>query len=72
VHLLVVRPGFVIGRMTEGMPPAPLSRTPDQVAAATVRALARRRRTVWVPWALRPMFTVLRLLPQFVWRRMPR
>ena len=72
VHLLVVRPGFVIGRMTEGMTPAPLSSTPDQVAAATVRALAKRRRTMWVPWALRPMFIGLRLLPQFVWRRMPR
>jgi short-subunit dehydrogenase len=72
VHLLVVRPGFVIGRMTEGMTPAPLSSTPDQVAAATVRALVRRRRAVWVPSALRPMFAGLRLLPQFVWRRMPR
>jgi short-subunit dehydrogenase len=72
VHLLVVRPGFVIGRMTEGMTPAPLSSTPDQVAAATVRALAQRRRAVWVPWALRPMFVGLRMLPQFVWRRMPR
>lgn len=72
VHLLVVRPGFVIGRMTEGMTPAPLSSTPGEVAAATVRALARRRRTVWVPWALRPMFIGMRLLPQFVWRRMPR
>ncbi|MBW8711082.1 MAG: SDR family NAD(P)-dependent oxidoreductase, partial [Mycobacterium sp.] len=72
VHLLLVRPGVVIGRMTEGMTPAPLSSTPDQVAAATVRALARRRRTAWVPWALRPMFIGLRLLPQSVWRRMPR
>ena len=72
VDLLVVRPGFVIGRMTEGMTPAPLSSTPDQVAAATVRALAKRRRTVWVPRALRPMFVAMRMLPQFVWRRMPR
>jgi short-subunit dehydrogenase len=72
VHLLVVRPGFVIGRMTEGMTPAPLSSTPDQVAAATVRALAKRRRAVWVPWALRPVFIGVRMLPQFVWRRMPR
>jgi short-subunit dehydrogenase len=72
VDLLVVRPGFVIGRMTDGMTPAPLSSTPDQVAAATVRALRKRRRTVWVPSALRPMFVVMRMLPQFVWRRMPR
>ncbi|MGO9381300.1 MAG: oxidoreductase, partial [Mycobacterium sp.] len=55
-----------------GMTPAPLPSTPEQVAAATVHALAKGRRTVWIPWALRPMFFVMRLLPQFVWRRMPR
>ena len=72
VRLLIVRPGFVIGRMTEGMTPAPLSSTPSQVAAATARALAKGRRTVWIPWALGPVAAVFRLLPQFVWRRMPR
>jgi short-subunit dehydrogenase len=72
VHLLLVRPGFVIGRMTEGMSPAPFSSTPDQVATATARALTKGRRTVWVPWILQPVFMGLRLLPQFVWRRMPR
>ena len=72
VRLLIVRPGFVIGRMTKGMTPAPLSSTPSQVAAATERALAKDRRTVWIPWALGPVSAVMRLLPQFVWRRMPR
>jgi short-subunit dehydrogenase len=72
VRLLIVRPGFVIGRMTEGMTPAPLSSTPAQVAATTARALAKGRRTVWIPWALGPAAAVLRLLPQFIWRRMPR
>jgi short-subunit dehydrogenase len=72
VELLIVRPGFVIGRMTQGMSPAPFSSTPEQVAAATARALAKGRRTVWVPWVLRPMFFGMRLLPQPVWRRMPR
>lgn len=72
VRLLIARPGFVIGRMTEGMTPAPLSRNASQVADATARALAKGRRSVWIPWALRPMFFTLRLLPQFVWRRMPR
>jgi short-subunit dehydrogenase len=72
VRLLIVRPGFVIGRMTAGMDPAPLSSTPEQVAAATARALAKGRRTVWVPWALRPLFAGMKLLPQSVWRRLPR
>ena len=72
VRLLIVRPGFVIGRMTEGMDPAPLSSTPARVADATARALARGRRTIWVPWALRPMFFAMKLLPQAVWRRLPR
>jgi short-subunit dehydrogenase len=72
VRLLIARPGFVIGRMTQGMTPAPFSSTPEQVAAATARALAKGRRTVWIPWALRPIFFAMRLLPQFVWRRMPR
>lgn len=72
VHLLLVRPGFVIGRMTEGMDPAPLSSTPAQVADATVRALAKGRRTVWVPATLAGLVFVMRLLPQAVWRRMPR
>ena len=64
VRLLIVRPGFVIGRMTEGMEPAPFSSTPAQVAEATAQALAKGRRAVWVPWALRPVFFGMRLLPQ--------
>ncbi len=72
VRLLLVRPGFVIGRMTEGMDPAPFSSTPGQVATATARALCRGRRTVWIPPMLRPIFAIMRLLPQSIWRRMPR
>jgi len=72
VQVLIVRPGFVIGRMTEGMTPAPFSSTPRQVAATTARALARGRRSVWVPWLLGPVFFGLRMLPQIIWRRMPR
>ncbi|QKT11562.1 SDR family NAD(P)-dependent oxidoreductase [Rhodococcus sp. W8901] len=72
VHLLLVRPGFVIGRMTEGMKPAPFSSTPQQVADAVVHGLRKRTERVWVPALLRPVFFGMRLLPQFVWRRMPR
>lgn len=72
VHLLVVRPGFVIGRMTEGMAPAPLSSTPGQVADASVRALRKGRATVWVPAPLAVLAAAFRMTPRFVWRRLPR
>ncbi|MEN0134820.1 MAG: SDR family NAD(P)-dependent oxidoreductase [Rhodococcus sp. (in: high G+C Gram-positive bacteria)] len=72
VSLLLVRSGFVIGRMTEGMSPAPMSSTPAQVADAVVRGLRRGASRVWVPGRLRPVFFVMRLLPQAIWRRMPR
>jgi short-subunit dehydrogenase len=72
VRLLLVRPGFVVGRMTAGMSPAPFSSTPGQVADAVVRALEAARDVVWVPAVLRPVFAVLRFLPRAVWRRLPR
>ncbi|WP_090510342.1 SDR family NAD(P)-dependent oxidoreductase [Mycolicibacterium neworleansense] len=72
VQLLIVRPGFVIGRMTEGMEPAPFSSTPAQVAEATAKALARGKRAVWVPWVIRPMIFVTRFVPRPIWRRLPR
>lgn len=77
VHLLLVRSGFVIGNMTKdmmaaGTKPAPMSSTAPQVADAVVKALHRKKRVVWVPGTLRPAFFVMRLLPQTIWRRMPR
>lgn len=72
VHLLLLRPGFVIGRMTTGMSPAPFSSTPAQVADAVVAGLRHRRGVVWVPRVLQPVFAVMRLVPRPIWRRMPR
>lgn len=72
VRLLIARPGFVIGRMSAGMSPAPLSSTPPQVAAATVRALRGGKRTVWIPRSLGALAFVMRWVPSSVWRRMPR
>lgn len=72
VQLTVVRPGFVIGRMTEGMDPAPMSVTPDVVAEATVQALTSRRSDVWVPRKLALLARVMPLVPRALWRRAPR
>jgi decaprenylphospho-beta-D-erythro-pentofuranosid-2-ulose 2-reductase len=71
VKVLVVRPGFVRSKMTEGMDEAPLSTTPDAVADAIVTGLARGSETVWVPGALRYVMMVLRHVPRPIFRKLP-
>jgi decaprenylphospho-beta-D-erythro-pentofuranosid-2-ulose 2-reductase len=72
VRVLLVRPGFVIGRMTEGMAPAPLATTPPAVGAAVAGALAGRRDTVWVPPSLALLAGAMRVIPRPLWRRLSR
>ena len=69
VRVLLVRPGFVTGRMTAGMPPAPLATTPEAVGKATAAALRRGQATVWVPPSLAGLALALRLVPRPLWRR---
>ena len=72
MRVLLVRPGFVTGRMTAGMAPAPLATTPAAVGAAVAAALAGRAGDVWVP---RPLgaaaAVVLRMMPRPLWRPAP-
>lgn len=77
--LITARPGFVIGSMTTGMKPAPMSVTPDVVADAVVSAIeanAQRRKprsvTLWIPRQLRALAWVMKMVPRPVWRHMPR
>jgi decaprenylphospho-beta-D-erythro-pentofuranosid-2-ulose 2-reductase len=72
VRVLLVRPGFVTGRMTEGMPVAPMATTPAAVGAATASALRGKRDTVWVPARLGLLATALRFVPRPLWRRISR
>ncbi|MEY9876512.1 decaprenylphospho-beta-D-erythro-pentofuranosid-2-ulose 2-reductase [Streptacidiphilus sp. MAP12-33] len=69
--VMVVRPGFVRTRMTEGMQEAPLATTADAVAEAVVTGLRRGSETVWVPGALRYVMSGLRHVPRAVFRKLP-
>jgi decaprenylphospho-beta-D-erythro-pentofuranosid-2-ulose 2-reductase len=71
IRVLVVRPGFVRSKMTEGLDPAPLSTDPEHVATAILTALARGNEIVWAPAPLRYVMSALRHLPRVVFRRLP-
>ncbi|NMI01557.1 decaprenylphospho-beta-D-erythro-pentofuranosid-2-ulose 2-reductase [Pseudonocardia acidicola] len=71
VVVTVVRPGFVHTRMTAGLKAAPLSTTPDAVAAVIVDAVRTKKELVWAPAPLRVVMSVLRHLPRAIFRRIP-
>jgi decaprenylphospho-beta-D-erythro-pentofuranosid-2-ulose 2-reductase len=69
--VMIVRPGYVIGRMTEGTSPAPFPTTPEAVAEGVVKGIASGARVVYVPSILRWVFAPMKHLPQALWRRLP-
>ncbi|MCA0146224.1 decaprenylphospho-beta-D-erythro-pentofuranosid-2-ulose 2-reductase [Blastococcus sp. LR1] len=71
VSVLVVRPGFVKSKMTEGLPDAPLATTPEAVADAIVTGVRKGKHTVWVPGAMRWVMSGLRHTPRAVFRKLP-
>lgn len=70
-RVLIVRPGFVRSRMTQGRPAAPFATTPEAVAAAIRGGIRTGRAIVWVPRPLQLVMTVVRHLPRPVFRRLP-
>jgi decaprenylphospho-beta-D-erythro-pentofuranosid-2-ulose 2-reductase len=71
VKVMVVRPGFVRTKMTTGRAVPPFAIDASDVADAVVRGLESDAEIVWAPPALRYIFTILRIVPRVLWRRMP-
>lgn len=71
VRVLVVRPGFVKSKMTEGVEEAPLAVTPEQVAEAVVAGVREKRELIWVPPLFRAVMSGLRHVPRPLFRKLP-
>jgi len=69
-RVLTVRPGMVRTSMTEGMQEAPFTVDADEVAAATVNGLRKKKAVVWAPAKLQGVFGLLRVAPNAVWRKL--
>lgn len=69
VRVVVVRPGFVHTRMTQGLRPAPFATTPEKVARRVVDKLGSRATVIWAPAAMRLVMALARGLPRSLFRR---
>jgi decaprenylphospho-beta-D-erythro-pentofuranosid-2-ulose 2-reductase len=71
VHVLVIKPGFVATPMTARLcMPDMLVAKPDRVAADIVRAIARRRDSIYTPWFWQGVMVAIRSVPSLVFKRM--
>lgn len=70
-RVLIVRPGFVRTRMTQGMEEAPMTIDPQDVAAIIVKALRKGRETVYAPGPLRFVMAGLKTVPRPLFRKLP-
>jgi decaprenylphospho-beta-D-erythro-pentofuranosid-2-ulose 2-reductase len=68
VEVVVVRPGFVHTRMTEGVEAAPFATTADVVAKDMVEGIEKGKAIIHSPAVLGPVGLVLKNLPAPIWR----
>ncbi|MEX2255316.1 MAG: decaprenylphospho-beta-D-erythro-pentofuranosid-2-ulose 2-reductase [Acidimicrobiia bacterium] len=71
VRVMIVRPGFVHTKMTEGLEPAPLATTPEAVADAIARGIERGSEVIWVPSVMRFVMSGMRHVPRALFRKLP-
>lgn len=70
ITVLTIKPGFVDTPMTARFRKGALWATPERIARGIVNAIDRGRSVVYLPWFWRPLMTIIRLLPEFIFRRM--
>lgn len=71
VHVMTVKPGFVRTAMTKDMKlPAPLTAEPREVADAIVRAARSGKDVIYVRPVWRIIMTVIRLLPESIFKKL--
>ena len=70
VSVLTVKPGFVDTPMTRDIKKGPLFVTPDVVARGICRGVERGSDIVYLPWFWLAIMTVIRLIPEKLFKRL--
>ena len=70
VHVVTVKPGTVDTAMTWGMDKLPLLAPPEKVASDILRAVERKKDVLYTPFIWWPVMTVIRAIPERVFKKM--
>ncbi len=69
-HVITVKPGFVDTGMTWGIEGMFLVASPDDVAASLMKAVAKKRNVVYTPFFWRYIMLIIRLIPEFIFKKL--
>jgi len=70
VNVVTVKPGPVKTAMTAGLPGYEKMAEPAQVAKQIVRAIDKRKNTVYTPGKWRLIMAVIRAIPEFIFKKL--
>lgn len=69
VHVMTVKPGFLDTAMTWSLGKLPMAMQPDAFAATIMKHLKAKRDVVYVPWPWLGIMTIIRTVPERVFKR---
>lgn len=70
VNVLDIKPGFVDTPMTADFPKGPLWAKPEQVAKSIIKAIDKKRQTLYTPWFWWGIMTIIRNIPETIFKRL--
>lgn len=70
VHLLTIKPGFVDTPMTHGLAlPKILVAQPEKVSQDIIRAINKKKNSIYTPWFWVGIMQIIRRIPEFIFKR---
>ncbi|HHS89348.1 MAG TPA: SDR family oxidoreductase [Rhodobacteraceae bacterium] len=69
-HVVTVKPGFVDTAMTWGLDGMFLVAPPEKVADDILKAVAKRRNTIYTPFFWRWIMLIIRSIPEFIFKKL--
>ncbi len=70
VHVITVKPGFVDTSMTWGIEGMFLVASPEDIAASLHKAVVKKRNVVYTPFFWRYIMLIIRLIPEFIFKKL--
>lgn len=70
VQVLTIKPGFVDTPMTAHFRKGLLWATPDKIASDIIQALDKRKNVLYTPFFWRPIMLIIRMIPEFIFKRL--